>query len=323
MAVERWFRQPARMDDGYGEGARAFASADRHSGGRCHCRRLLRALAKLAGAFRLPVTGIVAGWIASKSGSTGAIASVVGMTANVVVFSAVLFARRKSRSTTEQKLALGAAWLVSLQAVLGGARVLIEAHVSQEAAITFRVFHAVVAQGFLVLVVILAARVSPVWTELGTQQFASAAKFRRMALGLLILYFIQLGCGAYLRHKGIGLLIPTWPAAGPDGSLFPVAWTGQTVVHFLHTRILPILITGHVIGMAIGTAKRASLVPRLTRLGWTLLALIVVQFALGVLVIWKTRYPDITNSHVIVGAAFCATTALYFARSGRLRLLRP
>jgi heme A synthase len=140
-----------------------------------------------------------------------------------------------------------------------------------------------------------------------------------MGIALLGLYFLQLACAAYLRHKGIGMLIPTWPAAGANGSLLPFAWTHEIAIHFIHTRILPILIAGHVIGMAIGTAKRAAAIPRLTRIGWALLALVCVQFTLGVMVIWKVRQAHITNTHVIVGAAFCATAALYFARAGRLR----
>ncbi len=265
-----------------------------------------------------PVCGAVAGFIAWKCGATGAIASVIGMTTNALVFSAVLLARHKGPRSTEQKLALAAAWLVTIQAMLGGLRVLIEAHVSPESAIIFRVFHAITAQAFLVLVVVLAARLSPVWTELGVQSHEKADKFRRMAVALLGLYFVQLACAAYLRHKGIGLLIPTWPLAQPGGIL-PVGWNHVVAIHFIHTRILPILIAGHVIGMAIGTAQRAAGFPRLTRVGWALLALVTLQFTLGVMVIWKTRQPHITNTHVVVGAAFCATAALYFARAGRLR----
>ena len=266
-----------------------------------------------------PISGVLAGVIASKCGATGAVASVVGITMNVLTFSTTLLARHKGTRSTEQKLALAAAWLVSLQAILGGLRVVIEAHVSPEAAIIFRVFHAVVAQSFLVLVVVLAARLSPVWQELGSPVHPRAGKFYRMAVSLLGIYFVQLGCAAYLRHKGIGMLIPTWPVAGAEGSLLPVAWSPEIAIHFIHTRILPILIAGHVIGMAIGTAKRAADFPRLTRVGWALLALVLVQFTLGVMVIWKTRQPHITNTHVIVGALFCATAALYFARAGRLR----
>jgi cytochrome c oxidase assembly protein subunit 15 len=265
-----------------------------------------------------PLCGVLGGFIAWKCGATGAVASAVGIVVNVLGYSAVLISRRGERSG-EQKLVFAAAWLVSVQAILGGLRVLIEAHVSPEAAIGFRVFHGIVAQAFLVLVVIIAARLSPVWRELSATPNENAGKFRRMAVVLLGLYFVQLACAAYLRHKGIGMLIPTWPAAGANGSLLPVAWSHEIGIHFLHSRILPILIAGHIIGMAIGTAKRAAGVPRLTRVGWALLALVLVQIMLGVMVIWKVRHAHITNTHVLTGAVLCATAALYFARAGRLR----
>ena len=294
-----------------------------------------------------PLYGLMSVLAALLLGANGALASTIGMGFNVLRFTVELLRRRNScdaraegvgqtsrlsesdgrpacpgespgTPTTEQKLALAAAWLVSLQAVLGGLRVLIETHVSPESAIIFRVFHAVVAQAFLVLVVVLAARLSPVWTELSAPPHPRADKFRRMAVALLGLYFAQLACAAYLRHKNIGLIISSWPTAQP-GSLLPVAWSHEVAIHFIHTRILPILIAGHVIGMAIGTAKRAAGFPRLTRVGWALLALVCVQFTLGVLVIWKARQAHLTNTHVVVGAAFCATATLYFARAGRLR----
>ncbi len=310
-----------------------------------------------------PLYGLMSVLAALLLGANGALASTVGMGCNVLRFTVELLLGKKcqrrgaaseavgqatrlsqsdgrlarqpaasSVSTREQKLSLAAAWLVSLQAVLGGLRVLIEAHVSPESAIIFRVFHAITAQAFLVLVVVLAARLSPVWGELSAQSHEKAGKFRLMAVALLGLYFMQLACAAYLRHRGIGMLIPTWPAAGANGALLPNEWNRDTVfhflemhhdkvIHFLHTRVLPILIVGHVIGMAIGTAKRAAAFPRLVRVGWALLAIVLVQFTLGVMVIWKVRQPHITNTHVIVGAAFCATAALYFARAGRLRAL--
>ena len=227
--------------------------------------------------------------------------------------------RRGKKPTTEQWMALIAYVAACAQALLGSLRVNLETAGSVVAATNIRIFHGVFAQAFLAFLVVLAARLSPVWQELGAQSHEKAGKFRRMAIALLGLYFLQLACAAYLRHKGIGMLIPTWPAAGPGGSLLPIAWTHEMTIHFIHTRILPILIAGHVIGMAIGTARRAAAIPRLTRVGWALLAIVLLQFTLGVMVIWKTRQPHITNTHVVVGAAFCATAALYFARAGRLR----
>ena len=73
---------------------------------------------------------------------------------------------------------------------------------------------------------------------------------------------------------------------------------------------------------SLGCAKRAAGEPRITRLGWGLLAMVAVQFTLGVLVIWKSRQSHITNTHVMVGAFICATTALLAARSWQLKPTR-
>ena len=247
-------------------------------------------------------------------------------------------ARRHGRTPgAEQWMALVAYVAVGLQALMGTLRVNLETSGDFSAALNLRTFHGVFAQAFLALMVVLAARLSPVWREISQRPSIEAApKIRRMAIIALALYFAQLACAAYLRHRGLGLIIPTWPgaqqgggfiviatesslfAARLGGGLLPAAWNHAIAIHFLHSRVLPILLTGHILGMAIVIAKRAYYEPRLTRLGWGLLLLIVVQFALGVMIIWQGRHPHITNTHVVTGALICATAALLTTRAGRL-----
>jgi hypothetical protein len=128
---------------------------------------------------------------------------------------------------------------------------------------------------------------------------------------------VQLALAAYLRHRGLGLVIPVWPQAQPGGEWLPAAWTHAVGIHFLHSRVMPFLIAGHTIGLAIALAKRAPR-PRLSRVGWLLLGLVIVQIVLGAFVIWKGRLPHITNTHVITGALICAATALLIARTRAL-----
>jgi len=240
----------------------------------------------------------------------------------MILFIALLIAgarRRGEKPGAEQWMALAAYVAACAQALLGSLRVNLETAGSIEAATNIRTFHGVFAHAFLALLVVLAVRLSPVWREISQRpRLAMAAKIRRMAIVALGLYFAQIACAAYLRHRGLGLIIPTWLAAQPGGELLPAVWTHAIGISFLHTRVLPILLTGHIFGLAIGTWRGASDEPRLTRPAWGLLALIVVQVILGVLVIWKGRQPHITNTHVITGAFICATAALLFARSGRL-----
>ncbi len=233
----------------------------------------------------------------------------------------VIIASRKrgEKPTADQWLGLIAFICTCFQAVVGVMRVELETAGSVALATNIRTFHGVFAQVFLALLVVIAARLSPVWNELGERsKLEGARKIHVMAIALQWLYILQLACGAYIRHRqGFWAAIGTWPMAG--NGLLPEQWTHAVGIHFLHTRILPILITGHVVGLAIACAKRAKGEPRITRLGWALLAAVGVQFLLGVMVIWKSRQSHITNTHVMVGALICATTALLAARSWRVK----
>jgi cytochrome c oxidase assembly protein subunit 15 len=230
--------------------------------------------------------------------------------------------RRSMKPSAEQWMALVAYIAACLQALFGTLRVNLESAGHLQAATHLRIFHGIFAQAFLALLVILAARLSPVWRELvAGPPNDKARKFRSMGIALLGLYFVQLAMAAYLRHNGLGLVISTWPQAQPGGGLLPETWSHAVGIHFLHSRVLPILIAGHVIGLAIVLAKRSG-TPRLSRVGWLLLGLVAVQIVLGVLVIWKGRHPHITNTHVITGALICAATALLIGRSRALLTAR-
>lgn len=230
--------------------------------------------------------------------------------------------RRKETNSAERWMTIIAFCAVCVQAIMGSMRVTWEAAGQVDAATTLRIIHGCFAQAFLGLVVVIAARLSPVWRELETQpKLAAAAKFQRMAWVAAGLYFFTLILAAYLRHKGLGLVIPTWPGAGRG--LLPPEWSHAVGIHFLHSRVLPFLILGHVIGLTIGMAKRSPAAARLSGPGWTLLGLILLQIILGMLVIWKGKHPHITNTHVINGALIFATIMLLVARTGKLREPAP
>jgi heme A synthase len=237
--------------------------------------------------------------------------------------------RRGEKPSTEQWMALIAYIAACAQALLGSLRVNLETAGSIVAATDIRTFHGVLAQAFLAFLVILAARLSPVWRRLVTA-LPAAEKVRRMAVAAMVLYFAQISCAAYLRHRSLGLAIASWPAAQADpgwsmgGSWLPAAWSHAVGIHFLHTRILAVLLFGHLVSMGITLTKRARGEPLLARLGLPLSLLVIVQFALGVLVVTLyvhgvPRQPHITNTHVITGALLIALIALIFARAGRLR----
>lgn len=233
--------------------------------------------------------------------------------------------QRGEKPSAVQWLALAVFVCACIQAVVGVLRVEMETAGSLALATNIRTIHGVFAQAFLALLVVIAVRLCPTWSEICARPpHAKLSKFHRMAIAAQLLYFAQLACAAYLRHRDLGLLIPSWPSAQATGGLWPDSWaTGdgalrhQLMIHFLHTRILPILLTGHIIGMSIGIIKRAKGETFLTTPAKALLTMIVLQFILGVLVIWRGRQSHITNTHVIVGALICATIAMLAARTSR------
>ena len=236
-----------------------------------------------------------------------------------VVFVTIAIVRAKKcgqRITVNHWLVLVAFVAVCAQAVMGSLRVSLETAGNIAAATNLRTFHGVFAQAFLALMVVISARLCPDCRELDKRPpHPKLSKFHRMAIIAQILYFAQLACGAYLRHRHLGLLIPTWPTA--DGGLLPAVWTHANGIHFLHTRVLPFLLIGHIIGMCIGIVKRVTDEPTLKYPAKALLALIVVQFILGLIVIWSGRQPHITNMHVFTGALICALIAFIAARTCR------
>ena len=285
-------------------------------------------------AFIAGVAFMGAGQIGKKFGLDEFVVAQLRVWPAMVLFVSLLLIgarRRGEKPSTEAKLALAGYIAACIQAALGTLRVEIETGGNFSLATNVRTFHGVFAQAFLVLLVILAARLSPAWRTLAGPHPA-AAKIRRMALAGLVLYFVQLACAAYLRHRpGLWQAIASWPAAQAEpgialgGNWLPAAWSHAVGVHFLHTRILPVLLLGHFTGMGIGILKRAG-GTRLAAPGAWLIAAIAVQFVLGVLMFVFTAkaangHPQahVTNTHVVLGALLAALSALIFARAGRMK----
>ncbi len=210
-------------------------------------------------------------------------------------------------------LALWALIGVLSQAVLGGLRVVLDpqgiAPTTSAIATTFRVFHGCVAQVELCLLVALAAKLSPVWRE------SFSGKSTRFAWVVVGALFVQLIFGATMRHLGAGLAITTFPAASPDGAWLPAAHNAYVDVNFAHTRIGAVLVTLLIVIFAARLLRLGQV--RFSRPALGLLALVAVQFTLGIYVIWTGRQPMLTTLHVVNGAALLATTVLLAVRLGR------
>jgi len=227
-------------------------------------------------------------------------------------------------------LGVAALFLVILQGVLGGLRVV---WMKDEIGI----FHAALAQLFFVLTCSIALFSSRWWTD--AQPYLSSpafATFRKLALCGSILIFAQLLVGATMRHQHAGLAIPDFPAA--YGRFWP-ATDADSVLRYnqLRTEVTALnpitssqiwlqmihrfaaLAIGIVVACAAWTGLRVPSLPlAFRRVLWLWPTLILAQIALGAATIWTNKSADVATAHVAVGGLSLATATLLVLMSGRL-----
>jgi cytochrome c oxidase assembly protein subunit 15 len=200
---------------------------------------------------------------------------------------------------------------VILQGVLGGLRVVWLAD-------EIGVLHGVLAQSFLVLVTAIALLSSPRWRQLTASP--APAVVRHVLLIATGLVLVQLVLGATMRHRHAGLAVPDFPLA--YGRVWPrldadaIARYNQQRVEVRAVR--PITATDVVLHMthrvgacavlaaiALVAARARRLLPAghpIRRGAAVWLALVLVQFALGVVTVWTNKAADIATAHVAVGS---------------------
>jgi cytochrome c oxidase assembly protein subunit 15 len=204
--------------------------------------------------------------------------------------------------------------LVCIQGTLGGLRV-------ELIAINLAVVHACLAQAFFCIAGLMVAVTSTWWLRaksLGDTPLGSAgAHTFRIALVLVVAIFVQLVLGALMRHHGAGLAIPDLPLA--YGKLLPPtnaadltaineqrAWSmnlpmvthAQVWLHFAH-RIGALVVAGIVLWLLWQTSTRCR---PLRAAAWTTVALVAIQFTLGVYTVLLKKPADVATAHVAVGA---------------------
>jgi cytochrome c oxidase assembly protein subunit 15 len=129
--------------------------------------------------------------------------------------------------------------------------------------------------------------------------------------------YLQLIIGAAMRHMGAGLAIPTFPQASPTGSWLPATHSAYVDINFTHTRVGAVIVTILLLLTAWRTLRSHGSDSRLSRPAWGLVALVLIQFTLGVLVIWHMKPQSLTTLHVVNGAALLAMTVLLAMRTSR------
>lgn len=211
-------------------------------------------------------------------------------------------------------LGIAAFLAVSIQGVLGGLRVTLY---KQELGI----FHATLAQLFLLLVCAIALFLSARWQSLAKEagRVRFHPLFRTMVLAGTMLILVQLILGASMRHQHAGLAIPDFPLA--YGKLWPPTdaafldeanrkrhdyrefspiTANHVYLHMAHriTACAILLLVGACAVLA-RKGEGARGVVKLAN-GW--LALILVQAFLGAYTVWSNKAADIATAHVACGA---------------------
>jgi len=228
-----------------------------------------------------------------------------------------------------RRLGVAAFFAVVVQGVLGGLRVTqLDSRIG--------IFHATLAQLFLLLVCIIAISQTEFWRRLPVRAEADAGRFRLFFTAATCLVLGQLVLGATMRHKHAGLAIPDFPAAygriWPDTSPSAVLRYNQNRTEILgdnpvtafqielqmahRIAALAILV---VVGLAAWHARH-SLGRRhpLARLALVWLGLVVAQACLGAATIWTGKSADIATAHVACGALCLVTGGLTSLLSFRM-----
>lgn len=229
---------------------------------------------------------------------------------------------------------------VILQGVLGGLTVLFLLPPAISTA------HALLAQAFFIITIVLAYAESAELAARRAGGEGSEPGLLRCALFAAGAIYLQLFFGAVMRHTGAGLAVPDFPSAA--GRALP-SWSSAAVaaVNALREQFSLLYPTGAAQAELLGTVSAAQVaihllhrywalvvVAAVLRLGWRslggenaaafvlarrtarlALAVVVLQFALGVLTIQSLRNPLVTSVHVLFGALLLGITVLTALRA--------
>ncbi|MDQ8204549.1 COX15/CtaA family protein [Pelagicoccus sp. SDUM812003] len=199
-------------------------------------------------------------------------------------------------------------WLVGLvifQGLLGGLRVKLDQlnlDIDHNLyAQSFAVAHATLAQLFLCLLIAFVISNSRSWIErnagFAQQPRSSLSTWGLLACAAIVL---QLIVGAIMRHAHAGLAIPTFPLT-PHDTLIPPVFTFEIAIHFAH-RVGAVVVTAALVAYCVRIWKEPAARAALLKSSIGLLFLLLIQVALGALVIWKVRNEHVTTLHMLNGA---------------------
>ncbi len=236
---------------------------------------------------------------------------------------------RAERRMWVKVLGLVAVASVIVQGVLGGLTVLFLLPTPLSVA------HAVVAQSFFSLIVVIALVTSPAWHRHVRTELSSISATRVFAIGTTSMILLQLVMGAWMRHSSAGLAIPDFPLAYGhlvpplDGASLPAindlrltldlapVDLGQIWIHYAH-RLGAVLVMLFALWTAVHTLRRYRSDARLRQPAFLLLLLVLFQASLGALTVLMRKEVDVTTAHVALGALALAQSVFLSVRTFHL-----
>jgi cytochrome c oxidase assembly protein subunit 15 len=232
------------------------------------------------------------------------IASTVGF---LILVLAVWLARAEPRRWVRRLGYLALAAVIT-QGILGGITVL------WYLPDAISIAHASLAQIVFCLTGAIALATSRGWTR--SDPAPDDRLLQHIAIATTVVVYLQILIGATMRHTGAGLAIPDFPLS--FGHLVPPFWDSKIAIHFAHrvgaavVTILVLATSGHVL---FHHGRR----PELRRPAILLLALVVLQIALGALTVLSQKQFIINSLHVVNGAFVLVTSLVLTLRAHRSR----
>jgi cytochrome c oxidase assembly protein subunit 15 len=173
--------------------------------------------------------------------------------------------------------------------------------------------HLSLAFGFLALAVVLTTAASPRRLEFAPLAPRVAATLRRWATAAAVLVFGQSVIGAVVRHTDSGMACPDFPTC--LGQWVPPMGTHYVAIHFTH-RVAAVIATLAVVGLLVALI-RVGAPQRLVREAWLAVALVAVQFTLGVVSVFSILAVTPVSLHTL-GAAALLAVLVHLATVARL-----
>jgi cytochrome c oxidase assembly protein subunit 15 len=241
------------------------------------------------------------------------IASLVGL---LIVIEAIWLQRVEPR-TWVRRLAWVAVAGVVVQGLLGGLTVLLKLPDP------ISIAHAGLAELVFVLTVAIAIACSHGWaraSELAPGIDCRVPALPTLAAALAFLVWLQILLGAWMRHSGAGLAIPTFPLA--YGEIIPPLASRPVAVHFAH-RVGGVLVALAALWVAGRAWRDHRDEPWLVRPALLLVVLVAGQIGLGGWTVLAHKHPWVATAHLGTGAFLFATSVVLALRAYRRLRLSP